>query len=433
MGTITLSLIIIFAIMLVGGFIVYLVASFCFPAKKEQKIVKIVEKTEKEKIEESIDALESRKENIVKQLIEQKEPEVEEVPEEKVEEVPVKEEEPVAEEESVVIEEPVITEEPVVEVVEENPTVTSVEIITVQVTPEEVVNDNEGKQFGIVDEMPEKKNPRRSRAFDIKLSSSPESVKKSFSEIINKFRSYGISPKFGKMKVTLKLEKDTIGRLFFKAKKLVLCLPLDPKSEKYNVEVYKQLDLNDKKGYEEFPFGIKISTKKSAKLAMGLIDEVAKNYNLTEKENFRVIDYVEKYPNIYSNFEQLGYGWMLKEEVVREEADIWPDSFAEKILLTQPLHEKMPKRVIREDVRIEEFNNRYTDTKERVDLVRLKESGIVPEEANYLVVKASARINKPFNVYAHEFEPDAVKMICMAGGQAYKLVFDPDTEDSDRI
>lgn len=429
MGTITLSLIIIFAIMLVGGFIVYLVASFCFPAKKEQKVVKIVEKTEKEKIEESINVLEERKEDIVKKLIEQKEPEVEEIAEENnVEEVSAVEEKIEAEE---VIEEPVAETE---KVVEEAPASTLIETPVVEETSEVVVNKkSSGKQYGIVDEMPEKKNPRRGRFFDIKLASSPENIKKLFSEIINKFRSYGVSPRFGKMKVTLKVEKDIIGRLFFKAKQLILCLPLDPRSEKYNAEVYKQIDLSDKKGYEEVPFGMKISTKKSARFAMGLIDEVAKNYNLTEKENFSPIDYVEKYPNIYSNFEQLGYGWMLKEEVVREEADIWPDSFAEKIILIQPLHEKMPKRVIREDVRIEEFNNRYTDTKERVDIVRLKESGIVSDEANYLVVKASARINKPFSVYAHEFEPDAVKMICMAGGQAYKLVFDPDTEDSDRI
>ena len=54
---------------------------------------------------------------------------------------------------------------------------------------------------------------------------------------------------------------------------------------------------------------------------------------------------------------------------------------------------------------------------------RLKASELIAKNSNYLIVKASSRIDKPFKVYAHEFEPDAVKMIFMVGGEAIKLEY----------
>jgi len=59
---------------------------------------------------------------------------------------------------------------------------------------------------------------------------------------------------------------------------------------------------------------------------------------------------------------------------------------------------------------------------------RLKSSDLIAKNANYLIVKASSRIDKPFTVYAHEFEPDAVKMICIAGGKAVKLEYTENNE-----
>ena len=79
--------------------------------------------------------------------------------------------------------------------------------------------------------------------------------------------------------------------------------------------------------------------------------------------------------------------------------------------------------MIKAEIRIEEFNNRYTDTTIPVNLERLKASDLIGKNVNYLIIKASSRIDKPFVVIANEFEPDAVKMICMVGGKAIKTTY----------
>ncbi len=59
---------------------------------------------------------------------------------------------------------------------------------------------------------------------------------------------------------------------------------------------------------------------------------------------------------------------------------------------------------------------------QRVDINRLKEKKLVPEDAAYLKVLGGGVLDKPLSVYANEFSLCAVKMIALAGGQAIKTV-----------
>lgn len=385
MSTIILNIVIIIAIILVGGYIAFILACLLFPGdeKKDGKV--------DVNYDDQIKNLEERQKNIYDKLLSLQD-------NEKYDETVVTIEKILAPKEE--------TKEEVKEEIKEEPVKEEIVEAPVNEIPVEV-----------------KKNPTRRRSFALKLASSTESTKKYFSDITNKLRLYGLTARIGKSKVMFRANKEVYAKMIFKGKRIVLCLPLNPKSEKFDLAVYKQLDLSEKKGFEDLAFGIKITNKKVVELIYGLIDEVVKKFDLIENPKFKEIDYVEKYPDIYSDFEKKGYGYLLKTEVLKEDVEKYDDSFADKIIIEEKSDEVAPKRLIKAEISISDFNNRYTDTSVAVDMDRLKNSDLIGKNTNYLVVKASSRIDKPFTVYAHEFEPDAVKMICIAGGKAVKIVY----------
>ena len=396
MSTIIFNIVVIMAIIFVGGYITFILVSLLFPGKKEDG------EEDSKDYDTDIKLLEARQKDLYNRLLALGECK-EELKEEVLED---------AEEEN---KEEVVAEEEIKE-----------EEVPAPVQEVEEAEEEEGDKFvqGTAEEEPQrKKMPSRRRSFGLKLASSTETTKRYFSEITNRLRLYGLTARIGKSKVMFRSNKEVYAKMIFKGKRIILCLPLNPKSDKFDPEVYKQLDLSEKKGFEELAFGLKLTNKKVVDQAFELIDEVAKKFDLVENPKFKEIDYVEKYPDIYSDFEKKGYGYLLKTEVSKEEAQAYDDAFAEKILLEQKVEGPAPKRLVRAEITLQEFNNRYTDTSVPVDLDRLKTSDLVQKNSNYLIVKASARIDKPFVVYAHEFEADAVKMICMAGGKAVKLVY----------
>lgn len=394
MSTIIMNVIIIMAIILVGAYIVFMLSTMVFSGKKEEK------KEEKKDVAEEIKILEARQKEIYNKLLEMNEEKEEPVVEEKKE--PVVEVRVIQEK----VEEPVeeVVEEPVEEVVEEP-----------------VVEDETASNGGVLVDV--KKVPSKRRSFALKLSSSTEATKRYFSEITNRLRYYGLTARMGKSKVMFRANKEVYARMFFKGKRIVIALPLNPADEKYDSKIYKQIDLSKKKGFEELAFGIRLANKKSLDLINGLIDEVVEKFGFVPNDKYKEVNYVEKYPDVYSYFEKLGYGYLIRTEVLKEDVDKLADEFADKIIIEKELEDKKPLRFIKSEISIQEFNNRYTDIDVPVDMDRLKASDLIAKNSNYLIVKASTRIDKPFRVFAHEFEPDAVKMIFMAGGEAIKLTY----------
>lgn len=394
MSTIIMNVIIIMAIILVGAYIVFMLATMVFSGKKEEK------KEEKKDVSEEIKNLEARQKEIYNKLLEMNEEKEEPVVEEKKE--PVVEVRVIQEKAEEPVEE--VVEEPVEEVVEEP-----------------VVEDETASNGGVLVDV--KKVPSKRRSFALKLSSSTEATKRYFSEITNRLRYYGLTARMGKSKVMFRANKEVYARMFFKGKRIVIALPLNPADEKYDPKIYKQIDLSKKKGFEELAFGIRLANKKSLDLINGLIDEVVEKFGFVPNDKYKEVNYVEKYPDVYSYFEKLGYGYLIRTEVLKEDVDKLADEFADKIIIEKELEDKKPLRFIKSEISIQEFNNRYTDIDVPVDMDRLKASDLIAKNSNYLIVKASTRIDKPFRVFAHEFEPDAVKMIFMAGGEAIKLTY----------
>jgi large subunit ribosomal protein L15 len=57
---------------------------------------------------------------------------------------------------------------------------------------------------------------------------------------------------------------------------------------------------------------------------------------------------------------------------------------------------------------------------ERVDINRMKEKGLIPNDAGYVKVLARGILDKPLTVVANDFSITAVKMIALTGGKAIK-------------
>ncbi len=58
---------------------------------------------------------------------------------------------------------------------------------------------------------------------------------------------------------------------------------------------------------------------------------------------------------------------------------------------------------------------------EQVDINKMKEKGLIPQDAGYVKVLADGVIDKPLFVYANAFSLCAVKMIALTGGEAVKV------------
>lgn len=419
MSTIIMNVVIIMAIILCGACIIFMLATLIFSSRKKNTSGN----EEKRDVQSEINDLEARQKAIYSRLLAMTK---EEKKEEERKEPAKVEEKAVQKVEETVVEEKTVEKTTTEEVREETVVETFVQEVTEVPALDEPVIEQQIVAPQVALEVEKKKNPSKRRSFALKLASSTEATKRYFSEITNRLRYYGLTARIGKSKVMFRANKEVYARMFFKGKRIVLALPLNPADEKYDPEIYKQIDLSTKKGFEEIAFGIRIANKKSLELINSLIDEVVAKFDFKPNNKFKEIDYVEKYPDTYTYFEKLGYGYLIRQEVRREDAEIYADDFADKIVIEKKLEDKKPSRFLKSEISIQEFNNRYTDVDTPVDMDRLKASELIAKNSNYLVVKAISRIDKPFKVYAHEFEPDAVKMIFMAGGEAYKLVYSDD-------
>ena len=79
------------------------------------------------------------------------------------------------------------------------------------------------------------------------------------------------------------------------------------------------------------------------------------------------------------------------------------------------------RTAMRESVSIGDISDSF-DVGDRVDIKALKERGIVGEDAEAIRIVAKGSIDKPLRIFAADFDLCAVKMIALAGGEAYKTV-----------
>ncbi|MDE5990477.1 MAG: uL15 family ribosomal protein, partial [Clostridia bacterium] len=332
-------------------------------------------------------------------------------------------EEPIVEEEPI-IEEPVVVEEPIVEeepVVEEQPVV---EEPAVEETPVAVVEEVEEEDEDADEEEEEEEEevsiksirPRYDYTTKMKLAS--DDLKAFYSEIKNEFYSYGIKSRISKAKENFNKGREMIARFVINGKSLKLYMALDPTllDQKY----FHHKDMSEKKAVAEIPTMLLIRSKQSVSRAKELIAMLAEKVELAKKPRYKEKDFSEDLSAEGLTLTQRkGYGYLIRNEIKLEDVELMTDEFAE-VLADVSTDESKSMRFIKTTVTLAEIAEHFED-EDIVTIDTIRECGIGAQNANYLIVEESEKLNKKLKVYVDEITPNALKMIALAGGEVYKI------------
>ncbi|MDE6758864.1 MAG: uL15 family ribosomal protein [Clostridia bacterium] len=362
---------------------------------------------------------------VVEEPVVEEEPIIEEEPiveEPVIVEEPIIEEEPIVEEEPI-IEEPVVVEEPIVEeepVVEEQPVV---EEPAVEETPVAVVEEVEEEDEDADEEEEEEEEvsiksirPRYDYTTKMKLAS--DDLKAFYSEIKNEFYSYGIKSRISKAKENFNKGREMIARFVINGKSLKLYMALDPTllDQKY----FHHKDMSEKKAVAEIPTMLLIRSKQSVSRAKELIAMLAEKVELAKKPRYKEKDFSEDLSAEGLTLTQRkGYGYLIRNEIKLEDVELMTDEFAE-VLADVSTDESKSMRFIKTTVTLAEIAEHFED-EDIVTIDTIRECGIGAQNANYLIVEESEKLNKKLKVYVDEITPNALKMIALAGGEVYKI------------
>lgn len=199
---------------------------------------------------------------------------VEEKPEESVEES--SEETPVVEEE---------TEQAEVEEVEQ-PNEDNGLVDVVLFNDEEVPEDGEELIIGGTDKFVELK---ARVPFREKLLGSEPKIQGYYDEIYNKFISLRkMHARVSAKGVSFRLGRELVAKITYRGKTMKLHLALDVDS--FDENVYFQKDMSDVKAYQEVPFTVKVKSDRALKKAFELIDALIEKFEIQAKTRYERVD-----------------------------------------------------------------------------------------------------------------------------------------------
>ena len=122
----------------------------------------------------------------------------------------------------------------------------------------------------------------------------------------------------------------------------------------------------------------------------------------------------------FTTVECKGYDYLVEKSMTLDKAKEYPDGFAAQ-LLEMVEDNEYQERFIKTSLSIEDLEKNFKDG-DIVDIDKVRELGLGPANSNFLSIKESKKISKKLKVYANEYTPDAVKMICLSGGEAFLVV-----------
>ena len=393
------------------------------PVKQEQPAKTVVEEpVEEEVVEEPAEVVEE--EPIVE--------EVEEVEdeEEDVEEELVEDEEEEIEEEDLIEEEEEQEEEAasaiaVAEEIEEEEEEEAVEEFSLDDDDEEEEDlddeedseedEEEEEEIGEIEIGGKALRPKYAYPTRIRLIS--DKTKFFYTKIKNEFLSYGFKNRISKTKENFNFSRDNVARFVVRGKTLKLYIALDPNS--LDNAYYHHKDMSAKKTYAEIPTMVRIKSGRGTKKAIELVGMLAENLGLKKKRRFQDKDFsADLTAKGLTYIERKGFGYLMKPSVTIEDVQDLPEELAERFAQTSKA-DKI-NRFIRTKVALDELASKFEDG-ETVTIEAVRARGIGGRNANCLIVEDGAALNKKLKVYADEFTPNAVKMIALCGGEAFKI------------
>lgn len=254
----------------------------------------------------------------------------------------------------------------------------------------------------------------------LKLKMSMDRVKKYYSNLRNYMSKYDkITFRSNNSGDVYLLKNKTILKVTVFSRALKVYLALNPKEvdPKYNTK-----NVKDKKKYENIPVMLRVSSDRSYKYLIELIDELAKKQKLTEVRKVREKDYTNDLEsNTQELLQMLGYDDLLVSKANIKSSEILPNNVARncQILLTNPYKVKGQKEVF--EITVGELSQAFK-SKYDISLPLLKMVGIAPESATALKVVAKGACNCKLSVAANDYDIEALKMIIITGGNVIKYV-----------
>ena len=258
-------------------------------------------------------------------------------------------------------------------------------------------------------------------SFEMKLRLADDNIKSFYSELKNELLSYGIKNRMSRFRENFNKGRNQIARFAINGKTLVLYLAIDPAS--LDESYYHHKDCSDKKGAVDVPTMLKIRSKVAVKKAKALIEMICEGMVIKKKKGYEPENFADEFSlDGYTTVECKGLDYLVVGDLDLGQAMQLPDSLASQLIEVVEGDEAILKPVTA-TISVDDILANFEEGSV-VDIESVISKKMCPADCNYLSVVEGQRLNKKYRVFANEYNPDAVKMICLAGGEAF-LIVDP--------
>ncbi|MGN0797917.1 MAG: hypothetical protein ACI4M5_06870 [Christensenellales bacterium] len=258
-------------------------------------------------------------------------------------------------------------------------------------------------------------------SFEMKLRLADDNIKSFYSELKNELLSYGIKNRISRFRENFNKGRNQIARFTINGKTLVLYLAIDPAS--LDESYYHHKDCSDKKGAVDVPTMLKIRSKVAVKKAKALIEMICEGLVIKKKKGYEPENFADEFSlDGYTTVECKGLDYLVVGDLDLGQAMQLPDSLASQLIEVVEGDEAILKPVTA-TISVDDILANFEEGSV-VDIESVISKKMCPADCNYLSVVEGQRLNKKYRVFANEYNPDAVKMICLAGGEAF-LIVDP--------
>lgn len=255
-------------------------------------------------------------------------------------------------------------------------------------------------------------------SFEMRLRVADEDIKRFYSDIKNELLSYGVHDRLSRHRENFNQGRINICRMVINGKTLKVYLAVDPDS--IDKRYFHQTDVGHRKGLIEMPTMINVRSKVAARKVKELITLMMESLVISKKP-YEPHDFAaDLTADGFTSVECKGYDYLVEKEMTLDKAKEYPDSFAAQ-LIEMVEDNEYQERFIKTTLTLDDIAKKFKDG-DVVDIDKIRELGLGPANSNFLSVKESKKMNKKLKVYANEFTPDAVKMICLSGGETFLVV-----------
>lgn len=282
------------------------------------------------------------------------------------------------------------------------------------------------------------------RSFTAKLIQADETVQAKYGRLKNELLSYKkVRSRMSWTNDSFRLGRETVAKFALRGKTLSLYLALDPAS--LEGTKYRYEDASSVARYAAVPVRLKLKSDRSVKYAAELIARLAEEKG-APRADIPAVDYTMPYEStealikrglikllatdeVGTEVVKADFGAISREKFKRvtglevresvsvaEAAGTITDETAAQLTIREEkksVHRGTKKGIINIDTLSANFASGDV-----VDLIALKEKGLVARNIGHVKVLARGVLDKSLTVMAQDFSLDAVKMIALTGGAA---------------